>query len=41
MGRLEEVFPSKMFDRLNWDAAINQPVRGIEERAKRRELGHL
>jgi len=31
----EEIFPSKMFDRLNWDAAINQPVRGIEERARR------
>jgi trimethylamine--corrinoid protein Co-methyltransferase len=30
----EELFVSKMFDRLNWDAAINQPVRGIEERAK-------
>jgi trimethylamine--corrinoid protein Co-methyltransferase len=30
----EEVFPSKMFDRLNWSAAIDQPVRGIEERAK-------
>ena len=23
-----------MFDRLNWDAAVSQPVRGIEERAK-------
>jgi len=31
----EEIFPSKMFDRLNWDAAVNQPVRGIEERARR------
>lgn len=30
----EEVVPSKMFDRLNWSAAFNQPVRGIEERAK-------
>jgi trimethylamine--corrinoid protein Co-methyltransferase len=31
----EELFPSKMFDRLNWSAAFEQPVRGIEERAKR------
>ncbi len=30
-----ELFPSKMFDRLNWAAALDQPVRGIEERAKR------
>jgi trimethylamine--corrinoid protein Co-methyltransferase len=29
-----EVFPSKMFDRLNWSAAVNQPVGGIEEKAK-------
>ena len=31
----QEVFPSKMFDRLNWSAAFAQPVHGIEERAKR------
>ena len=31
----QEVFPSKMFDRLNWSAAFAQPVYGIEERAKR------
>ena len=30
----DELFASRMFDRLNWDAAVNQPVRGIEERAK-------
>jgi trimethylamine--corrinoid protein Co-methyltransferase len=30
----KELFPSKMFDRLNWAAALDQPVRGIEERAK-------
>jgi trimethylamine--corrinoid protein Co-methyltransferase len=29
----EIVFPSKMFDRLNWAGAFSQPVRGIEERA--------
>lgn len=29
------VYPSKMFDRLNWDAAHSQRVRGIEENAKR------
>lgn len=31
----EEIFPSKLFDRLNWDAAYSQQVRGIEEKAKR------
>ena len=31
----EVVFPSRMFDRLNWDAAHSQRVRGIEEHAKR------
>ena len=30
----DELFVSRMFDRLNWDAAVNQPVRGIEEKAK-------
>ena len=30
----DELFHSRMFDRLNWDAAFSQPVRGIEERAK-------
>ena len=30
----EELYPSTMFDRLNWDAAVTQSVRGIEERAK-------
>ena len=31
----EVVFPSKMFDRLNWSSALSQRVRGIEERAKK------
>ena len=36
LGHLREVvFPSRMFDRLNWSAAHSQTVRGIEERAKR------
>jgi trimethylamine--corrinoid protein Co-methyltransferase len=30
----EEIFPSNLFERLNWSAAHGQPVRGIEERAK-------
>ena len=30
----DELYPSNLFDRLNWGAAMNQPVRGIEERAK-------
>jgi trimethylamine--corrinoid protein Co-methyltransferase len=30
----EVVFPSRMFDRLNWSAAHSQTVRGIEQRAK-------
>jgi trimethylamine--corrinoid protein Co-methyltransferase len=30
----KELFPSKMFDRLNWAAALDQPLRGIEDRAK-------
>jgi trimethylamine--corrinoid protein Co-methyltransferase len=30
----EEVFPSKLFDRLSWSAAHGQRVRGIEEKAK-------
>jgi trimethylamine--corrinoid protein Co-methyltransferase len=30
----EEVLATKMFDRLNWAAATNQAVRGIEEKAK-------
>jgi trimethylamine--corrinoid protein Co-methyltransferase len=29
-----EIFPSNLFERLNWSAAHGQPVRGIEERAK-------
>jgi trimethylamine--corrinoid protein Co-methyltransferase len=31
----EVVYPSKMFDRLNWSSALGQRVRGVEERAKR------
>jgi trimethylamine--corrinoid protein Co-methyltransferase len=30
----KELFLSKMFDRLNWDAAAKQSPRGIEEKAK-------
>ncbi len=30
----DEILPTSMFDRLNWDAAVNRPTRGIEERAK-------
>ncbi len=30
----DELFPSRLFDRLNWEAAASQPLRGIEERAK-------
>lgn len=30
----DEIFHSKMFDRLNWDAAMSRPVRGVEEKAK-------
>ncbi len=30
----DELFPSRMLDRLNWEAAVGQPVRGIEEKAR-------